>query len=326
MPDTYYESELTGAQIENALKAIHGVVSPSNNGKVLAIENGSIVPKSASEWTDTAVLEPLNVSANGDYTPPTGTDGFNSVHVAVPSATLATKNITSNGTYNASQDDADGYSSVIVAVPGGATIEPLTVTENGTYNPPSGVNGYAPVTVNVSGGEGDPTLPAEYQEVEYIQCYDYQHILLGQGVLWKIVSIDVSQDAISSSESGFAGYDGGGRPEFYFKNGNVYWYSSAPSIDSAIISGVTSGERVNVTVTFLTSSSNFRIGCYRLDNYPFQGKIYRAEIKQQNNGVRTLFKPCYRKADDVIGFYDLIGGTFFTNQGAGSFGKGPDVN
>lgn len=33
------------------------------------------------------------------------------------SATLATKSITSNGTYNASSDNADGYSSVTVSVP-----------------------------------------------------------------------------------------------------------------------------------------------------------------------------------------------------------------
>lgn len=121
MPNTYYDSSLTGEQIEAALTAIDGVVSQENNGKVLAIENGKIVAKSASEWTDTPVLEPLNVTANGDYTPPSGTDGFNSVHVAVP---------------------------------GAGTIEPLSVTENGTYNPPSGVDGYAPVTVSVSGGGG----------------------------------------------------------------------------------------------------------------------------------------------------------------------------
>lgn len=34
-------------------------------------------------------------------------------------------------------------------------IESLSVTENGTYEAPSGVDGYSPVTVNVSGGGGD---------------------------------------------------------------------------------------------------------------------------------------------------------------------------
>jgi len=37
---------------------------------------------------------------------------------------------------------------------GGATIEALNVTQNGTYTASGGVDGYSPVTVNVSGGGG----------------------------------------------------------------------------------------------------------------------------------------------------------------------------
>lgn len=42
-------------------------------------------------------------------------------------------------------------------------IESLSVTENGTYEAPSGVDGYNPITVNVSGGGGggDVTLVVE---------------------------------------------------------------------------------------------------------------------------------------------------------------------
>ena len=40
------------------------------------------------------------------------------------SATLITKSITENGTYNASSDSADGYSQVTVNVSGGGTVEP----------------------------------------------------------------------------------------------------------------------------------------------------------------------------------------------------------
>lgn len=140
MPNTYFDSELTGAQIETALKAIHGVVSPSNNGKVLAIENGAIVAKSASEWTDTPVLEPLSATANGDYTPGTGVDGFNYVHVAVPS---------------------------------GGVVQPLNVTANGTYNPPSGVDGYAPVVVSVSGGSIPVILKSDWDAMTTEQKQAY---------------------------------------------------------------------------------------------------------------------------------------------------------
>lgn len=47
-------------------------------------------------------------------------DGFASAISNIPSgggSTLITKSITANGTYNASSDNADGYSSVSVAVP-----------------------------------------------------------------------------------------------------------------------------------------------------------------------------------------------------------------
>lgn len=45
-----------------------------------------------------------------------------------------------------------------------------------------------------------------------------------------------------------------------------------------------------------------------------------------DNGV-TLheFVACYRKADNVIGFYDTVTGVFKTNEGTGAFTKGGDV-
>ena len=46
-------------------------------------------------------------------------------------ATLITKSITANGTYNASSDNADGYSSVTVNVSGGGGLE----YETGTWTP-----------------------------------------------------------------------------------------------------------------------------------------------------------------------------------------------
>lgn len=58
--------------------------------------------------------------------------------------------------------DRDGYTYVykgtLESTSSPAVIEPLTVTENGTYAPPSGVNGFSPVTVNVQGGTALPTL------------------------------------------------------------------------------------------------------------------------------------------------------------------------
>lgn len=67
--------------------------------------------------------------------------------------TLIEKNITANGTYNASADDADGYSSVNVNVVPILTTK--TITENGTYSAhsePGAPDGYSTVTVDVPTG------------------------------------------------------------------------------------------------------------------------------------------------------------------------------
>lgn len=42
----------------------------------------------------------------------------------------------------------------ILSIAGNPVIQPKTITENGTYTAPSGVDGYSPITVNVSGGGG----------------------------------------------------------------------------------------------------------------------------------------------------------------------------
>lgn len=67
--------------------------------------------------------------------------------------TLITKSITENGTYNASSDNADGYSSVTVAVQ--PNVGTKSITENGTYAASGdSLDGYSSVTVEV------PTAPS----------------------------------------------------------------------------------------------------------------------------------------------------------------------
>lgn len=62
----------------------------------------------------------------------------------------------------------DGYPTLIDSIPSGgsAVIEPLSVTANGTYTAPTGVDGYSPVSVNVSGGGGGVSP-------KQINFYDY---------------------------------------------------------------------------------------------------------------------------------------------------------
>jgi hypothetical protein len=76
------------------------------------------------------------------------------VGIAIPSEalTLITKEITENGTYDASDESADGYSSVTVNVE--PVLQEKTATENGDVTPDEGYDGLSKVVVNVASTGG----------------------------------------------------------------------------------------------------------------------------------------------------------------------------
>ena len=96
------------------------------------------------------VLDSLNVTDNGTYTPEIGVDGYNSVTVNVLKEhhNVVSKSITANGTYNSEGDDV--WNRVDVNVPERVPVlDSLNVTDNGTYTPEIGVDGYNSVSVNI---------------------------------------------------------------------------------------------------------------------------------------------------------------------------------
>lgn len=95
--------------------------------------------------------QPLNVTENGTYNPPSGVDGYKPVTVNVPQHEPVIEQLTAlyNGVYNA-PSGVDGYDPVVVNVPTPAPVlDDITITENGHYTPPTGVDGYDDITVNV---------------------------------------------------------------------------------------------------------------------------------------------------------------------------------
>ena len=61
------------------------------------------------------IVESLTATENKTYTAPSG-KAYSPVTVNVPEKTLGTKTITATGTYAASGDNLDGYSSVTVTM------------------------------------------------------------------------------------------------------------------------------------------------------------------------------------------------------------------
>ena len=225
MSNTYYDSQLTAAEIEAALEAIDNVIVPANNGKVLAVENGGIVAKDVSEYTDLPVLVSKNITANGNYDPASDdADGYSSVAVNVPNSyaagdegkvvsngalvaqTARSSDITQNGTYDTTLNNE-----IVVDVQGGgsAVIEPLSVTQNGTYTAPSGVDGYSPVTVNVSGGGGECKETVSYYGWTYGGYSGFAVMERDDGAVFGKVAINHVNEVLTGNLISFSYYGDG---------------------------------------------------------------------------------------------------------------------
>lgn len=104
----------------------------------------------------------ITVTENGVYEAGQGYTGLGTVTVEVPEPTYETLYVTENGTYTPT---ADGYSEVEVNVAGGeATIVSLEINPTVLQQyitPTSGVNGYAPITVNAVTAAIDSNIQPE---------------------------------------------------------------------------------------------------------------------------------------------------------------------
>lgn len=200
-------------------------------------------------------------------------------------------------------------------------------------------------------------LPAEYQEVEYLENTSegayintgavpslsgtkfhikYQMLsgsyLFGCGQVPRLACF-MNANAIqvylgNTSLSGIVGYTKTGL------------YSNIVDL-AGFLTGAETGRYVDVTVDGVTSRVTPPDGAISgsfSDSLPFYlfawrygdtlrsgtGRIWGFSMEVGGNLVRDMV-PCYRKADNIPGFYDLVSGSFSTNAGTGSFVTGADV-
>ena len=82
----------------------------------------------------------------------------------------------------------------------------------------------------------------------------------------------------------------------------------------------------DTTQFYAASTYYFRLGAFTGINSAqlFKGDLAEVKIYGAGNLVSHCY-PCYRKSDNVIGFYDVVNNEFLTNGGSGTFTKGSDV-
>ena len=201
------------------------------------------------------------------------------------------------------------------------------------------------------------TFPSEYQKVEYIGASGTQGIIFDdiqeynatliepytydidcQFDEWNSASNSNIVAAFSSNPGQWFGYMHsidkiamGSSSGCYFDdnkklerhsyhyavlNGNgVITRDDGVSISREIVSGKKYNFALFGTSDYIISVAN---------DLGFNGKIYDFSISKNGTEIHHLV-PCYRKSDDVIGFYDVITDTFYTNAGSGNFTKGGDL-
>ena len=197
-------------------------------------------------------------------------------------------------------------------------------------------------------------LPIEYQEVEYIQSSGTQYIDTGfvPNNNTEIMLVFTNTNATTgnyycifgtrttaNNDNTFALWIDTNRRfgAFYVTEGIGQSLTLFPtSIDVTAKHTATMKGRVaeidSVSVTCPATSSSpaysFYIGaCNTAGTAEYFSKILIYESKIYDNEILVRdFVPCYRKADNVAGLYDLVNNVFYTNAGSGVFAVGADSN
>lgn len=241
-------------------------------------------------------------------------------------------------------------------------IEALEITENGVYNAPEGVDGYAPIIVNVAGAA--PADPREgYQRVEYIttaedETYPYiitDFIADNDSGLEIVASFPKLADRIPmgsradgeptrfycaypmSTSSFYYGFNGGYSISGSPKANTIYRLQT--NFLNSRMANVYDKDGIMVKSAVITSSIKLTkqtcpvsiFGYNRGDTGTVYSKreyvLYSARCTQKHEVVREYI-PVRRKSDGAVGLYEKFSGTFWGNDGpeGSAFIAGPDID
>ena len=242
---------------------------------------------------------------------------------------LGTKNITANGTYQAQDDNLDGYSAVTVAVT--PTLQNKTITQNGTYTADSGYDGLGTVAVNVSGGSGDEIFEYILQNITYLDgqfvAGDYTYKI--GWVFADMDGIDVTGEyiyhATPSSATRIAVYSGDGsttRSQTSYKH---YSYPPYPHnkrlnfFNVLFKNGVAKAAWLNMLVAYTNTYLNI-IQQPRYAQYYYDG-AYHYVLEDGQPATEAEYKAAYYSSTphtDVI-LHSCVYREYYVGSCSGSF-------
>lgn len=240
----------------------------------------------------------LTATNNGTYTPSSPYTGYSQV-VVNTSSILITKTITTNGTYNASSDNADGYSSVVVDLP----LAAKTITTNGTYLASTdNLEGFSSVTVNVPSG-----MPITKDNVIRICESEYHCSIPASANYTKYNSPSAVGNIVSLSSGSYQCVET--NDTFNFNNANSWSIITRQSISSYSYSD---------NGFMGTKNGGYSINCYASNDNKLHFQLSSdgsswdiGELSMQNSFTSdTLF---YTKLEFTGSAYNLYYGTLLNN-------------
>lgn len=188
-------------------------------------------------------------------------------------------------------------------------------------------------------------VPPEYHEVEYIETTGTQWINTGISAntanLRTISTVFITSVSTSNGDSIWSGsWSTSGYLLNVIPSGELGWHSGGKKVTANInlnnwFSVETTKQELVVDGTSYalaspSGSDDNRIVLIAWCSYGASGGHARAKYKatMMYSGTTLLreFYPCYRKSDNVAGFWDKANEVFYTNAGTGTFVVGPDVN
>ena len=201
-----------------------------------------------------------------------------------------------------------------------------------------------------------PRLPAEYQEVEYIESHGTEYININFHYTSNDCEVDLAFEILDISTNNirwFGSFEGTNRATVIQSNntmdriivglGGTDVYTDSLSLNHKYKLNIKANNNAynitingnNYTGSYTGTIANDRnINVFRMSTSYAQylgmpnTRYYPIGIKQNGQDVRLLV-PCFRKSDGVIGLYDLCGSIcpltstpFYINSGTGAFTKG----